>query len=98
MRQPAFTYSACGLFTKNKGKRETRDSRHIYQNEVKKACFHHNMAYGAFKDLLRRTASYKGLRDKVFNIAKNPKYDEYQRDLASLVYNFFDKKVFWWRC
>ena len=50
------------------------------------------MAHGDFKDLVRRIASDKVLRDKAFNIAKNPKYDGYQRGLASLVYNFFDKK------
>ena len=50
------------------------------------------MAYGEFKDLARRTASDAFLRDKAFNIAKNPKYDGYQRGLASMVYNFFDKK------
>ena len=50
------------------------------------------MAYGDFKDLKRRTASDKILRDKAFNIAKNPKYDGYQRGLASMVYKFFDKK------
>ena len=51
------------------------------------------MAYGDFKDLPRRTASDKVLLDKAFNIAKNPKYDEYQRHLASMVYKFFDKKT-----
>ena len=51
------------------------------------------MTYGDCKDLTRRTASDKILRDKAFNIAKNPKYDGYQRGLASMVYNFFDKKV-----
>ena len=50
------------------------------------------MSYGDFKDLASRTTSYKVLRDKAFNIAKNPKYDEYQRGLASMVYTFFDKK------
>ena len=50
------------------------------------------MAYGNFKDLARRTASNKVLRDKAFNIAKNPKYDGYQRGLASMIYNIFDKK------
>ena len=49
------------------------------------------MVYGDFKDLARRTASDKVLRDKAFNIAKNPKYDGYQSGLASIVYNFFDK-------
>ena len=50
------------------------------------------MAHGDFKYLKRRTASDKVLRDKASNIAKNPKYDEYQRVLASMVYKFFDKK------
>ena len=48
--------------------------------------------YGDFKVIARRTASDKVLRNKVFNIAKNPKYDGYQRRLASIVYKFFDKK------
>ena len=48
--------------------------------------------YGDFKDLKRRTFSDKVLRDKAFNIAKTPKYDGYQRGLASMVYKFFDKK------
>ena len=51
------------------------------------------MVYGEFKDLPRRTTSDKVLRDKAFNIAKNPKYDKYQRGLASMVYKFFDKKT-----
>ena len=50
------------------------------------------MAYGDLKDLARRTVSNKVLRDKAFNIAKNSKYGRYQRDLASMGYNFFDKK------
>ena len=50
------------------------------------------MAYGDFKELPRRTTSDKVLRDKAFNIATNPKYHGYQRGLASMVYNFFDKK------
>ena len=50
------------------------------------------MAYRAYKDLTKRAASDKVLRDKAFNIAKNPKYDGYQRGLASMIYKFFDKK------
>ena len=52
------------------------------------------MAYGNFKDLNRRTFAANVLTDKAFNIAKDPKYDGYQRRLASMVYNFFDKKTF----
>ena len=96
LKQPAFTYSACRPFTKNKERiqkcKETGDTNHIYKNELDKACFQHGMAYGDFKDLGRRTFSEKVLRDKAFNIVKNPKYDGYQRGLASMVYTFFDKK------
>ena len=96
LRQPGFTYSACGSFTKNKERmqkfKETRDSRYIYQDELDMDRIQHDMAYEYFKDLPRRTASDKVLHDKEFNIAKNPKYDEYQRGLASMIYNFFDKK------
>ena len=55
------------------------------QNELDKACFQHDIAYWDFKDLTRRIASDKILCDRAFNIAKNPKYDEYQRGLASMV-------------
>ena len=51
------------------------------------------MVYGDFKDLKKRTVANKILRDKAFNIDKNPKYDGYQRGLASMVYKFFDKKT-----
>ena len=58
-----------------------------------KACFQYVMAYGDFKDLERRAASDSVLRDKAFNVAKNPKYDGYQREPAFMVYKFFDKKT-----
>ena len=55
LRQPGFTYSACGAFNKNKEKtkkfRETGDSRYIYQRKLGKTCFEHNMTYGDFKEL-----------------------------------------------
>ena len=63
----------------------------IYRNELDKACFQHDMAYGKSKDLVKRTQSDKFLRDKAFKIASNPKYDGYQRGLALMVYKFFDK-------
>ena len=62
------------------------------KNELDKACFQHDMAYGDFKDLARRAASDKVLRDKAFNIAKNPKYDGYPRGLACMVHTFLHKK------
>ena len=96
LKQPGFSYSACRPFTKNKRRirkfKETGDANCIYKNELDQACFQHDMAYGDFKDLPRRTASDKVLRDKPFNIAKNSKYDGYQRGRASMVYKFFDKK------
>ena len=73
LRRPGSTYSAIGPFSKNKERirkfNETGDPRYFYQNELDKACFQHNMAYGGFKDLNRRTVADKVLRDKVFNIA-----------------------------
>ena len=69
--------------------KETGDSWYIYQKELDKTCFQDDMAYGDFKDLTRRTAYDKILRDKAFNVAKNPKYDGYQKGLASIAYKFF---------
>ena len=81
LRQPGFTYSTYGPFTKNKEKiqafKEAGDSGYIYQNELDKACFQYDMSYGDFRDLTRRTTSNKILRDKAFDIARNPKYDRY---------------------
>ena len=89
LKQPGFT------FTNNKERiqkfKGTGDTRYIYKNELDKACFQHDMSYEDFKDLKRRTAS-EILRDKSFNVAKNPKYDGYQRGLVFMVYKFFDKK------
>ena len=86
LKQPGVTYSACGPFTKNKERirkfKETEDSRHTYRNELDKTCFQHDMAYGDFKDLAKRTAADKVLINKAFNIAKDPKYDGYQRRLT----------------
>ena len=97
LKQPGFTYSTCGPFTKNKERiqkyKETGNTKYIYRNELDKACFQHDIAYKDFKDLARRTASDRILRGKAFNIAKTPKYYGYQRSLASMVYNFFNKKT-----
>ena len=71
--------------------KETGDSRYIYQNKSDKAFF---MAYGDSKALFRTTVSDKILGDKAFNTDNNPKYDGYRKCLASMIYNFFDKKTF----
>ena len=97
LKQPGFTYSVCGPFTKNKERiqkfNETGNTDYIYKNELDKACFQHDMAYGDFKDLAKRTFADKVLRGKAFKIASDQKYDGYERGLASMVYIFFDKKT-----
>ena len=81
LKQPGFTYSVCDPFTKNKERIEefmqTGNSDFIYKNDLDKACFQHNMAYGKSKDLVKRTHSDKVLRDKSCKIASDPKYDGY---------------------
>ena len=96
LRQPRFVYSAFTPFTRHKERikefKRTGDTRYIYRNELDKACFQHDSAYADHKDLINRTEPDKFLRDKAYDIASNPKYDGYQRGLASIVYKFFDKK------
>ena len=96
LKQPGFAYSACGPFTRNKEIIEklmqTGNTDFIYRNELDKACFQHDMAYGKSKDLTKRTQSDQVLGDKAFKIASDPKYNGYQRGLASMVYKLFDKK------
>ena len=96
LRQPHFVYSACGPFTRHKESikefKRAGDTRYIYRNELDKACFQHDSVYADYKDLINRTEADKVLRDKAYDIASNPKYDGYQRGLASMVYKFFDKK------
>ena len=93
LRQPGFTYCACGPFTKNKEIIEkfmqSGNTDFIYKNELDKAYFQHDMAYGKSKDLIKIIQSDKVLRDKAFKNASNPKCDGYQRGLASMVYKFF---------
>ena len=97
LRQPQFTHSACGPFTKHEQRiqkfKETGDTNYIYMNELDKACFIHDAAYSDSKDLTKRTVADKIFKNKAFDIAKDPKYDGYQRRLASMVYKFFDSKV-----
>ena len=64
---------------------QTGNADFIYRNELDKTCFQNDMAYGESKDLSKRTQSDKVLRDKAFKIASAPKYDGYQRRLASMV-------------
>ena len=73
------------LLKTNKEFKYLKKQEIIYKNKPDKACFKHDMAHEDFKDLARKTASDSVLRDKAFNIAKNPKYEGYQRGLASVV-------------
>ena len=95
LRQPEFVYSACGPFTRHKGRikkfKQTGDTSYIYRNELDKTCFQHDSAFADHKDLINRTKSDKVLRHKAYNIASNPEYDDYQRGLASMIYKFFGK-------
>ena len=97
LRQPQFTYSACGPFTKHEQRiqkfRETGDANYIYKDELDKAFFVHDTTYSDSKDLTKRTVADKILKNIAFDITKDPKYDGYQRGLASMVYKFFDSKV-----
>ena len=96
LKQPGFTYSACGPFNKNKERTEQfmqpGNTNFIYRNELDKTCFQHNMAYGKSKDLMKRTLSDRVLRDIAFKIESHPKYDGYQKGLASMIYMSFYKK------
>ena len=91
---------------KNSKIKETRDATYLYRNQLDKACFQHDMAYGGFKDLARRAASDKVLRDKAFNIAKNY-YDGTQNYLVlRLIHRCFKRVagfgssnyIYFWKC
>ena len=63
----------------------------MFKNELDKACFVHDAAYSDSKDLTKRTIADKNLKNRAFDIAKDPKYDGYQRGLASII-NFLTRK------
>ena len=97
LKQPGFIYSAFGPFTKHlewiQKFRETGNLKHLYRNELDKACFAHDVAYSDSNDLSKTTISDRNFKDIAYEIARNCKYDGYQRALASTVYKFFDKKI-----
>ena len=97
LKQPGFTYSVCGPFTKHRERiqkfRETGNLKHyLYWNQLNKTCFAHDTAYSNSKDLAKRTISDTILKDRTYEIARNSNYDRYQKALASMVYKFLDKK------
>ena len=81
------------LSIKKELKSLTGDTNYIFKNKFDKACFVHDEAYSDSKDLTKRTVADKILKNKAFDIAKDPKYDGYQRGLTFMVYTFFDSKV-----
>ena len=96
LKQPEFTYSACRSFTKHRERiqkyRETDDLKHLYRNELGKACFAHDLAYSYSKYLAKRTISNNILKNRVYEIARNCGYDRHQRALVSMICKIFDKK------
>ena len=95
LRQPGFNYSACRTFTKHheriKKFRETSNLKHIYKNELGEACSAHDTAYFDSKGLAKRTISDKILEDGAYEFAIHPKYDGYQRLLASMVQHYINQ-------
>ena len=93
LKQPSFTYSACDRFTRNRERIEkfmhTGNTGFIYGNELDKACFQHDMAYGKSKDLTKRIQSEKFLKDKAFTIASDPKYDGLSKRISFNGLQFF---------
>ena len=97
LKQPAFTYSAFGSFTKHREIiqkfRAIGNSKYLYKDELNKVFFAHDEAYSDRKDLANRTISDQILKDRALEIARNCGYDGYKRALASVVYKIFDKKT-----
>ena len=73
------------VYKKQRKNSKKQEINYICKNELDKVCFQRDIACRDFKDLAKRTASDKFLRDKAFNIAKNSKYDRYQRRFASMI-------------
>ena len=95
LKQPGFSYNACGPFTKNKERiqkfKETGDTSYIYKNKLDKACFQHDMAYGNFKDLSRRTALIKFSEIKHLILLKVLNMMDIKEDLLLRFINFLIK-------
>ena len=89
LRKPGFTYNSCEPFTKHHDKiqsfKETATVKYIYKNILGKSCFVHDAVYVNSKDLAKRTVSDKICEYRAYKTAVNPKYNRYQRRLASMV-------------
>ena len=97
LRQSGFNYSSCRPFTKPCERiqkfREIGNLKRLYRIELDKVCFAHNAIYSDSNDLVNKTVSDKILKEKALEISRDPKYDGYQKTLASMVYKFFHKKT-----
>ena len=97
LKQPQFVYSACGPFTRHKERikefKRTGDTHLLYRNDLDKACFKYGAAYAKYKDVENRLISDQKLRNSVYDIASNPKYNGYQKGLASMLYKFLTQKL-----
>ena len=97
LKKPGFIFSASGPFTKHLERIlkfiSKINLKHLYRKELDKACFSHDAAYSDSKNLVKRTISDKILKDRTYEIARNPGYDGYQSALASMVYKIFDRKI-----
>ena len=94
LRQPRFTFSACGSLTIHRDRiqkfKQTGDLNDIYNHELDKACFVHNDAHVDSKDLVKRTVWNNILKYRAYDISLNTKYDGYQERLASMVHKYFE--------
>ena len=90
-------YSAAGPGTKHKERLDkymrTGDTRHIFMNELDKACFYHDAAYSKHRDVGNRQIADRKLMDACREIANDTKIDGYQRSLATAIHKFFEKKI-----
>ena len=93
LRQPGFTYSACGPFTKHQERnwkfKKTGNLKYIWKIELDKACSLHDASYFDGKELAKRTFLNRNLKDKAYKTDVNPKYSEYKKGLATMVYKLF---------
>ena len=99
LKQPEFTDSACGPFTKNKERiqkfKETGDTKHIYQNDLDKACFQYDMAYPGFKYLVKKFRMIKSSEIKDLILLKNQNMMDIKEVFLQTIGTFFDKKKVW---
>ena len=98
LKQPGFTYSTCGPFTKHCKRIQkftgTGNLKHLYRNQLDKTCFAHDATtYSDSKDLPKRTISDKILKDRAYKIAINRGYDGYERALASMLSFFIKNRI-----